>query len=724
MRLPRHFYTLASIVFTVLVGVLLPQVSLMEANAQIREIDSLKTLLQQPLQDTTRVKTLVLLARRLYNTNPSEMDSIAHTALRIAERSGYERGIAESLLQIGRSFVVRGRLAEGLDFIQKARPLFEEMRDTFGVSSTAHALGNIYLDQANYETALQYYLEALRLREATGDRRGIANTLNNLGILYKQQRKYTDALVYYRRSYVIEQQDNNTSGLASCLNNIGLIHQEQHEYTLATSYITQSLALERKLSRKSGIAMSLNNLGVLYDVQHQTDSALLCLREAFLLKQELDDKGGLAFTQNCISQVLRNAGRVKESVQAAQDALRRAEASRSQTHIATAAEHLAAGYKLLGEYKQALFYTDLASVTRDSLFNAERDKDLNRMESAYYLDKKQAENDLLRSNNEAQRRLLIAIGLGGCIAIAFVVFLVRMNAQKKRTNEQLHHQQALLEDQAQEIELANTALQEAHERSEQLLHNTLPAQIVERLKNGETKIAERFENVCILFADIVGFTELASRLEPVVLVALLDEIFSSFDAIAARFRLEKIKTIGDAYMLVAGVPEPHSAPAETLALAALAMQEHIMLKTDILRRMDNRLQVRIGIHAGEVIAGVIGTTKLVYDLWGDAVNIAHRMEAHGVAGEIQVSEAFVQRFDTSIWERIDDERKRIFAYPRHNKSTTSSLTTNITTSSEANSSIIDTALSFIFEERGAIEMKGKGLMKTYLLSARTNVSGE
>jgi class 3 adenylate cyclase len=690
-----------------------PQASLECLHAQTREIDSLKAALQQPLHDTNRVNTLILLARRLYSTNPAQMDTVAHTALRLAERVGHERGIAHALLQIGRSYATRSRFAEGLEMIEQARPLFEEMRDTVGLSGSLHGLGNIYSDQAKYEIALKYYLAALNLREATRDQRGTANTLNAIGILYKHQRKYDEALGYYKRCFEMEQQDSNISGLASSLNNIGLVYQERGEYGVATTYIVQSLAIERKLGRKSGIALSLNNLGVLYDLQHRPDTALICLQEALRLKQELDDKTGIAFTQNCISQVLRNAGRVQEAVQAAQDALRRAETLHSQTHINTAAEHLAAAYKLLGDYKQALFYTDLAATTRDALFNAERDKDLSRMESAYYLDKKQAENDALRRNNEAQQKLLLAVALGGCIAIAFVVFLVRMNAQKRRTNEQLQRQQELLENQAQEIELATNALQEAHERSEMLLRNTLPAQIVDRLKSGETKIADRFENVCILFADIVGFTELASRLEPVVLVALLDEVFSAFDAIAARFGLEKIKTIGDAYMLVAGVPEAHSAPAETLALAALAMQEQITLKTDTLRRMEARLQVRIGIHAGEVIAGVIGTTKLVYDLWGDAVNIAHRMEAHGLAGEIQVSEAFIQRFDTSIWERTDDGRKRIFAYPRHSKA--------ISRASDAEHSIIDTASSFVFEERGTIEMKGKGLMKTYLLTARKGV---
>jgi class 3 adenylate cyclase len=357
---------------------------------------------------------------------------------------------------------------------------------------------------------------------------------------------------------------------------------------------------------------------------------------------------------------------------------------------------------------------------QDTLLNLNRDRDLSSLDAAYKLEKKQNENDRLRLENVAQQRLLLAVGVSACIALAFVVFLFRMNAHKRRTNEQLQLQQQLLEDQAQEIELTNQALHEAHERSETLIRNTMPVSIANRLKSGETKIAERFENVCILFADIVGFTELASRLEPVVLVAVLDEIFTAFDAIAARFGLEKIKTMGDAYMLVAGVPESIAAPAETLALAALAMQEEIILKTDALRRTNIRLQVRIGIHAGEVIAGVIGTTKLVYDIWGDAVNIAHRMESHGIAGQIQVSEAFVQCFNTSIQEQIDASRKRLFAYPAMKSALPSARTLASTPHEQAiSSSIIDTATAFIFEERGLIDMKGKGAMKAYLLSARS-----
>lgn len=686
-------------------------------HAQTREIDSLKSLLSKSLQDTTRVNTLNLIARRLYNFNVVEMDSIAHESLRLAERIGFERGLAEAMLQIGRSYQARGRISEAINFVQQARTIFEERKDSLGLGASYHALGNIYLDQAKYEDALRYYITALRYREAKNDLSGIANTLNGIGILYKQQRKYDDALIYYRRSFALDSLHGLQSGMAKALNNIGLVYQDRKQYDTAAIYVQRSLEIEQRIGSKSGIAFSMNNLGVLYDLTKRSDSALILLQAAFDIKKTLDDKRSLLFTKNCISQALRNAGRVQESITMAHETFTEAQALSSLPHYKVAAENLAEGYKQIGDYRQALFYTELVANYRDTLFTLDRERDLTRMESAYKLEKQQTENDALRRSNTAQRWLLLAFGLAGLIATMFVVFLIRMNSEKKRTNERLQQQQTLLEHQAQEIELASTALQEAHERSEMLLRNMLPEPIADRLKAGETKIAERVENVCIMFADIVGFTDLASRLEPVVLVAVLDEIFTIFDSIAEQYGLEKIKTIGDAYMLVAGVPEPLAAPAEAIALAALAMQSEIVLKTDILRRMNIKLQVRVGIHAGEVVAGVIGTRKLVYDLWGDAVNIAHRMEAHGIAGQIQVSEAFVECFDTSIWERIDDERKRIFAYPR--RATDYARASDIGSHTLLTSEFFtDTVTAFIFEERGFVEIKGKGSMKTYLLTAR------
>jgi guanylate cyclase len=200
------------------------------------------------------------------------------------------------------------------------------------------------------------------------------------------------------------------------------------------------------------------------------------------------------------------------------------------------------------------------------------------------------------------------------------------------------------------------------ERSERLLLNVLPARIAERLKSGESVIADGSPQVGVLFADIAGFTPLTSSMTPDDIVLLLNEVFSAFDHLAAEHGLEKIKTIGDAYM-VASLLEPRADHGHHLAEMALAMQREI--------RGRHPLQLRIGIDIGPVVAGVIGRTKFSYDLWGDTVNTASRMESHGIPGAIQVTER---------------------AY-------------------------VHLASAFEFEERGLIEVKGKGRMRTYLLTA-------
>jgi class 3 adenylate cyclase len=178
------------------------------------------------------------------------------------------------------------------------------------------------------------------------------------------------------------------------------------------------------------------------------------------------------------------------------------------------------------------------------------------------------------------------------------------------------------------------------ERSERLLLNVLPAPIAERLKAGEGVIADAFPEVTVLFADIVDFTRRSRRIGPAQVVQALNELFSAFDRLAQRQGLEKIKTIGDAYMVAGGLPQPRPDHAQAIAEMALAMQAEVTRRTD---PSGQPLQVRIGIDTGPVEAGVIGTSKFSYDLWGDTVNTASRMESHGVAGCIQVTERTYQR---------------------------------------------------------------------------------
>jgi adenylate cyclase len=184
--------------------------------------------------------------------------------------------------------------------------------------------------------------------------------------------------------------------------------------------------------------------------------------------------------------------------------------------------------------------------------------------------------------------------------------------------------------------LAEAHLEEEHARSERLLLNILPPAISTRLKDGEATIADGFREVSVLFADIVGFTELSSRMPPAELVSVLNSVFSRFDELAGELGLEKIKTIGDAYMVAAGLPEPRDDHAIVLVRMGLRMR-------DALDRLNEEqglaLAVRIGVHSGPVVAGVIGKRKFSYDLWGDTVNTASRMESHGEKGRVHVSQA-------------------------------------------------------------------------------------
>ena len=216
---------------------------------------------------------------------------------------------------------------------------------------------------------------------------------------------------------------------------------------------------------------------------------------------------------------------------------------------------------------------------------------------------------------------------------------------------------------------AERALRYQQEASEKLLLNILPEMIAEQLKQQNRTIADHFESVTILFADLVGFTNLFARLPPIEIVEILNEVFSEFDRISTKYGLEKIKIIGDAYMVVGGLPQQRDDHAEAIAEMALDMQKAI---AQFNLETDKTLSIRIGINTGAVVAGVIGTKKFSYDLWGDAVNVAYRMESHGVPDRIQVT--------ASTYELLKDK--------------------------------------YLLQPRGDIEVKGKGKMPTYFLVGR------
>ena len=223
--------------------------------------------------------------------------------------------------------------------------------------------------------------------------------------------------------------------------------------------------------------------------------------------------------------------------------------------------------------------------------------------------------------------------------------------------------------QRQQLQIKHKQLAHEQNKTENLLLNILPQSVSQRLKGGEKRIADAHQDVSVLFADLVGFTEMSKGMSAAKLVDMLDEIFSSFDDIVGNAGVEKIKTIGDCYMLVGGVPEPRKDHAQAVVNVAFAMLSAIQ---NINHQHGTQLQIRVGINSGPVVAGVIGMHKFTYDLWGNTVNIASRMESTGAVGKIHIS--------PSTAERLDNK--------------------------------------FVLQERGAITIKGIGHLETFFVQGQ------
>jgi class 3 adenylate cyclase len=319
---------------------------------------------------------------------------------------------------------------------------------------------------------------------------------------------------------------------------------------------------------------------------------------------------------------------------------------------------LADSYSKASQYKQAYTYLNLYSDIKDTLYNAEMDKKLQAQTLSYEIEKKEGQISLLEKDQELRtlelkRQKAIRNGTiaAGVLFFFLAVGLYNRYRYTKRTNK---------------------IIEAEKERSETLLLNILPAEVAEELKSTGEAEARLINQVSVLFTDFKGFTAMSEKVSPKQLVKDLHECFSFFDRICEEYGLEKIKTIGDAYMAAGGIPVQNSTHAKDAVMAAFAMRDFIA--EGKARKIAAGLpffEIRIGIHTGPVVAGIVGVKKFQYDIWGDTVNTASRMESSGAPGQVNISEA--------AYMRVKDEP------------------------------------GLTFTERGAIQAKGKGEMRMWFV---------
>ena len=593
--------------------------------------DSLQQSLMRATEDSNRVKLLNALAWEYRGIQTLRALEYGQQAAKMAEELGMTAERIRSYNYIGVIYRNVSNYPQAMSFYLKALELAEKEHNEQEIAYSYNNIGNLYQIQRQYPLSLENTLKALASFQRLGDKRGAAYAHLRLGEVYEKQGMREQAIENYQESMRLRQELGDKEGLITPLNGIANIHRQKKEYASALTNYHQSIAIERELKHKKGFASSLLGAATVYS----------------------------------------EMGEISNALRYAHEALQAAESADAMREVKDALKVLYEAHSKQGDFQEAFVWQQKFVRLKDSLDNDETNKQISLLRTEYEAEKREAEIKMLNDTKKLQNLILNGLMGGVLLLIGLMIILLRFNRQRQEANKKLKQQ--------------NKEVEYERERSERLLLNVLPAVIAQRIKNGETTIAETFNEATVLFADLVGFTQISERSSAADIVNLLDAIFSDFDALAEKYDLEKIKTIGDAYMVVSGIPLATEDHAERIARFGLDMMS-IMGKYSMANSESEQtkaLQIRVGIQTGPVVAGVIGKKKFSYDLWGDTVNIASRMESHGEAGKIHVTEQVYHLLYTKPLAKEQTPR-------------------------------------FSFQERGEIVVKGKGTMKTYFLTG-TNI---
>jgi len=533
-----------------------------------------------------------------------------------------------------------------------------------------NVLGVAYRNIANYPKAMEAFLEALRTATELTIPREEGYAHNNIGDLYRIQRNYTWAIENTNKALSIFERIQDKQGMAYCYMRLGENGEAQGQYDMAYTNYLRCYDLRRQLADTTAMYVALSHVGDIHRLQRRFGEALKCYSEALQFMKQSNATADVALTLRRMASTHYDHQDYQQAIALATESLELSKRTNFKVDLQDAAEVLWKSYAALRQFEQAYHYQHLYLALRDSITSEQSVKKIAALQINYEVQRKDSELALVQQN---ARLVRWSLGAGLVFALILAAVLYNRYRVKRDANHEILRQQHILQEKSREIELANHALQLAIQQADKLLLNVLPESIAQRMKSGETRIAEQFPDAAVLFADIAGFTNLSATTEPHELVDLLDGVFSEFDVIVAHYGVEKIKTIGDGYMVVSGVPKPLPHNARTLAFVALDMMQAV---TRFNRTHGTTLALRIGMHKGSVIAGVIGKHKFSYDLWGDTVNTASRMESHGAAGKVHVSE--------EVYEALKEK--------------------------------------FAFEERGEMEIKGKGTMRTWFLTGFKHIA--
>jgi adenylate cyclase len=551
-------------------------------------------------------------------------------ALKINRETGNKVDESNNLGRLGNVYLSEGDYLQGIDYYSQALKMKEEQGDKNGIAIQVGNMGLAYWYQGNYPKALEYFFRALRLDEEVGNKINTTKDLGNIGSVYHQQGDYLKALNYYHKALKIDEELGAKSDISSCLANIGLAYAGQGDqgmlkrdtndakgnYSLALDYYFKALAMAGEAGEKNSIATISSYIGMCYYHQNDAANGLKYLTKALETAIEIGDKNGIALNMGNLGELYSKTKRYSEAEAYLLKALTRSDSLGTLNFKKQFELSLSDLYEQTGKNKFALEHYKKAMEAKDSLFNEEKDKEITRKEMNYEFGKKEAANKAEQDKKEAlslrelEKQKLLRNGFVGGFGVVLLfagMFFTQRNIIRK-----------------------------GKKLSDELLLNILPAEVAEELKNKGAADAKLFDDVTVLFTDFKSFTIVSERLSPQQLVDELHACFSVFDEICGKYNIEKIKTVGDAYLAVSGLPLANSSHALDVIKAGIEIREFTKKRKQILE--DSTFDIRIGVHSGSVVAGIVGVKKFAYDIWGDTVNTAARMEQNSEAGKINISE--------------------------------------------------------------------------------------
>ncbi len=636
-----------------------------EAQSQLQgqsKIDSLINLANITKTDSTKVRYLNEISNNYIILNPKLGVEYGEKCLELAQSIKWKEGIflCYDCIGINYEYGLNDPNSSG-EYFRKAYQLSKELKDTFYMSTQLNNIAGNYLALADFPNALEYYFKSLAISEKLKDTAGLAFVIGNIGIVYNRLGQPKNALKYFRESLEYYNYRGDKPNAARTLNNIGNVYLALGEIDKALDYNKRALKAHRELESILMVANDLASIGYTYLFMKNYSESEKYFSESYRISKELNNINMMGYNlknlgalhygltedsilksdNNTIPPRLKNKQKnLNKSIEYFTEAEALSKQMSDLHSLQQIYKNLHLAYESKGITDSALKYYKEYTIVKDSIFSDDkreqiaaiekaREEDVNRIT----IEKQQVELEAKESENQ----FIIIIALG---TVLFIVTLLLVFYFQRR-------------------------------KSELLLYNVLPVSIAKRLKKKEHPISDNFTQASIIFIDIVGFTAMSKNSDPTDIVQALNKIFTHYDSIAEKYGLEKIKTIGDCYMAAAGLPVIQEDNTRRAALMALDVRDYMI---DYYTDHGYKLDIRIGLDCGPVVAGVIGEKKFIYDMWSDAVNTASRMESTGKSGYVHVSERFKEAVESY------DE--------------------------------------FEFIERDEIDVKGKGKMKTYFLERK------